>query len=289
MKPLADPGLPQPPPAPLRLSDLKEALRRGEVLSPGTIDRLRDDPRAGARALLAGLEARRRAERNETARLHRLLAYERAAREEGFRLIAGVDEAGMAPLAGPVVAAAAILPEGLRPRGLDDSKKLGAETRERLAAEVKAGALAWAVGIATVEEIDRLNIYHAGLLAMRRAVLGLLPAPEILLVDARKIPGVALPQRPIIHGDAISLSIAAASVLAKTHRDGLLVELDAAHPGYGLARHKGYPTPEHFEALARLGPSPIHRTSFAPVREALGRATRQAELDFAPFALREAE
>ena len=274
------PSAPSSTPRP-RLAELKDSLRRGERLPPGVLEALEADPRVGAKALLDWIEGRRRAERAETQRLHRLLAHERTAREEGFELIAGVDEAGMAPLAGPVVAAAAILPEALRPRGLDDSKKLDAKTRERLAAEVKAGALAWAVGIATVEEIDRLNIYHAGLLAMRRAVLGLALAPTLLLVDARRIPGLEQPQRPLIHGDALSLSIAAASVLAKTHRDALMAELDLCHPGYGLARHKGYPTPEHFAALARLGASPIHRRSFAPVREVLGLDAKQPELDFA--------
>jgi ribonuclease HII len=126
------------------------------------------------------------------------------------------------------------------------------------------------VGIASVEEIDRLNIYHAGLLAMQRAVIGLGVAPEALLVDARKVPGVEMPQRRIIHGDALSLSIAAASVIAKTHRDALLDDLEAVHPGYGFSKHKGYPTPTHLAALRRLGPCEIHRRSFEPVRAALG-------------------
>jgi ribonuclease HII len=176
----------------------------------------------------------------------------------------------MAPLAGPVVAAAAILPRDFRPRGLDDSKKLDAETRERLSVEIRGSAMAWSVGVASVAEVDRLNIYHAGLLAMHRAVVGLSPQPEALLVDARKIPGVELPQRGIVHGDELSLSIAAASVIAKTHRDALLDEMDRLHPGYGFAQHKGYPTPTHLDALRRLGPCEIHRRSFEPVRAALG-------------------
>ena len=262
----------------LSLSELRERIRGGERLPPGLLDSLATDPRAGAREILRQIETRRRLERAETQRLHRMLAHERAARAEGFLLLAGVDEAGMAPLAGPVVAAAAILPEDFRPRGLDDSKKLDLETRERLEVEVKAGAVAWAVGLASVEEIDRINIYHAGLLAMRRAVEGLATRPELVLVDARTIPGISQPQRPIVHGDALSLSIAAASVIAKTHRDALMAGLDREHPGYGFARHKGYPTPDHLEILKARGACPVHRRSFAPVREALGLAPAQGEL-----------
>jgi ribonuclease HII len=239
---------------------------------------LESDPRAGAQALLAEIRNRQSKNRNESKRLFRLLTYEREARARGHVHIAGVDEAGMAPLAGPVVAGAAILPEDFRPRWLDDSKKLDPETREELAIEIKQHAVAWGVGLASVEEVDRLNIYHAGLLAMRRAVEALNPVPHCLLVDARRVPGVAMPQQGIIKGDALSLSIAAASVLAKTHRDGLLVELDRQYPGYGFAQHKGYPTPEHQDALNRLGACDIHRRSFAPVRRALGLEPEQQEL-----------
>jgi ribonuclease HII len=190
-----------------------------------------------------------------------------------------VDEAGMAPLAGPVVAAAVILPRGWRVEGLDDSKKItDPARREALAAEVKAHAVAWAVGLSEVEEIDRVNIYHAGLQAMRRAVVGLAVRPDFVLVDARTVPECPAPQRGIIQGDALSLTIAAASVVAKTTRDALMARLDAAYPGYGLAAHKGYPTPQHFAALKRLGASPIHRRSFAPVREVLGLAPVQRSL-----------
>ncbi len=262
----------------MTLAELRRRIQTGERLPRATLAALESDPRAGARELGRLLARRRRAERAETRRLDGLLVYERAARAEGLAVLCGVDEAGMAPLAGPVVAAAAILPEGMRPRGLDDSKKLDAPTRERLAAEIKDGAIAWAVGLATPEEIDRVNIYHAGLLAMRRAVLALAVRPDLLLVDARRIPGVDVPQRPIVHGDALSLSIAAASVLAKTHRDALMQELDLAHPEYGFARHKGYPTREHLAALARVGASSVHRRSFAPVRAVLGLGPGQREL-----------
>jgi ribonuclease HII len=184
--------------------------------------------------------------------------------------VAGVDEAGMSPLAGPVAAAAVVFAPGSRIPGIDDSKKLDAGSREHLAAEIKATAVAWSVGYAEVEEIDAINIYWAGLLAMRRAIEGLATAPEHLLIDARRLREVQIPQQAIVKGDCKSLTIAAASILAKTARDALMCELDARHPGYGFARHKGYPVRAHLAALDRLGASPVHRRSFAPVRALLG-------------------
>jgi ribonuclease HII len=253
------------------LADLRERfLVRGEPLGAAEAAALAADPRAGARALLATIERRHAANRAEGQRLRRLLSFETPLWEAGVERIAGVDEAGVGPLAGPVVAAAVILPRELRPRGLDDSKKLDEPARERLAAEVKAGAVAWAVGVATHLEVDSLNVYQAGLLAMRRAVEGLSPAPQHLLVDARRVPDVPWPQQGIVKGDARSLAIAAASVVAKTTRDAMMLEAEAAWPGYGFARHKGYGAPEHLAALKRLGPCPIHRRSFAPVAEAAG-------------------
>jgi ribonuclease HII len=261
------------------LADLRRRLLdEGAPLSAAEEAALAADPRAGARAVLAAVERRRAANRAEGQRLRRLLAFETPLWEAGVTRIAGVDEAGVGPLAGPLVAGAVILPRDLRPRGLDDSKKLDEPARDRLAAEVKAGAVAWAVGIASPEEVDRLNPYQAGLLAMRRAVEGLAPRPEHLLVDARRVPDVDLPQQGIVKGDAKSLSIAAASVVAKTTRDALMVEAEARWPGYGFARHKGYGAPEHLEALRRLGPCPIHRRSYAPVAEAAGLAPRQGQL-----------
>lgn len=259
------------------------ALRRrlvdeAEPLAEAGEEALAADPRAGARALLAAVERRRASNRSEGQRLRALLAYETELWERGVERIAGVDEAGVGTLAGPVVAAAAILPRGLRPRGLDDSKQLDARARERLCAEVKAGAVAWAVGIASAAEVDALNVYRAGLLAMKRAVEGLAVAPQHLLVDARRIPEVAAPQQGIVKGDAKSLSIAAASVVAKVTRDALMVEAEARWPGYGFARHKGYGAPEHLDALRRLGPCELHRRTFAPVRELLDGAPRQGDL-----------
>jgi ribonuclease HII len=269
-------------PAALSVAELRRRLLdAGEPLSAEAEAALSADPRAGARAVLAALARRRAANRAEGQRLRRLLAFEAALWHQGVDRIGGVDEAGVGPLAGPVVAAAVILPKFLRPRGLDDSKKLDEAARDRLAAEVKAGAVAWAVGLASPAEVDELNVYQAGLLAMRRAVEGLPVAPQYLLVDARRVPGTRVPQQGIVKGDARSLSIAAASVIAKTARDALMVEAEARWPGYGFARHKGYGAPEHLAALERLGPCPIHRRSYAPVREAMGPGPVQGDL-FAP-------
>jgi ribonuclease HII len=239
---------------------------------------LRKDERAGARAILEAVARRRLATRAEGQRLRWLRKHEQALWTQGFTLIAGVDEAGMSPLAGPVVAAAAILPVGYRRTGIDDSKKLSAAERDELALHIKREAVAWGVGIAEPAEIDRINIYWAGLLAMRRAVEALEPRPDFLLIDARSLRELAIPQQGIVRGDAQSISIASASIIAKTTRDALMCELDQKYPGYGFARHKGYPVREHVQAIAKLGVVPIHRRSFAPVREALGLEPQQGEL-----------
>jgi len=254
------------------LAELKERFLDQQTAVPqGLLAALEADPRQGARALARKIRERRQKNRAEGQRLRNLLRHETEIWAQGFKLIAGVDEAGMAPLAGPVVASAVILPSHYKLRGLNDSKKiLDAAKREELAACIKEQALCWSAGWAEVEEIDRLNIYHAGLLAMRRAVEGLELQPEFVLVDARKIPQCPIPQRGIIHGDRLSASIAAASIIAKTTRDAHMTKLDREYPGYGFASHKGYPTPEHYQALKRLGVLPIHRRSFAPVRQALG-------------------
>ena len=186
---------------------------------------------------------------------------------ENSNLVCGVDEAGRGPLAGPVCAGAVILDPTRPINGLADSKRLSARARERLAAEIVEHALTWAVGWASVEEIDRLNIRPANFLAMRRAVEGLSLRPQLALVDGHDPPPLSCPVRCIVGGDASEPVISAASILAKTHRDALMEQLDLLHPGYGLASHKGYGTRAHLEALARLGPSPAHRMSFRPVRE----------------------
>ena len=231
---------------------------------------LRADPRSGAAAILTAVDRRRRDNRSEGQRLRSMLRYENTLWTGGVARIAGVDEAGMSPLAGPVAAAAVILPPGMRIPEVDDSKRLDVEQRNRLAPIIRQKAIAWAVAFAEVEEIDRINIYWAGIAAMRRAVQALAPAAEHLLIDARRLREVDLPQLSIIGGDGKSLSIAAASILAKTARDARMAELDAEYPGYGFAKHKGYPVKAHFSALGRLGACPVHRRSFAAVREALG-------------------
>jgi ribonuclease HII len=198
-------------------------------------------------------------------------ALEDAARKRGALRIAGLDEVGRGPLFGPVVAAAVILPEGCRMQGLTDSKKLSEKKRNRFEIEIRSKAIAWAVAEVDAETIDRINIRQASLLAMRLAVQQLALSPDFLLIDGRDTIDWDCPQQAVIHGDAISLSIAAASVLAKVHRDRLLVALDREFPGYGLARHKGYPCPAHKAALERLGPTPLHRKSYRPVAQALLR------------------
>jgi ribonuclease HII len=253
-------------------------VEEGRSLPAGLEAALAADPRAGARAVLDAIRRRRRSNRAEGQRLRNLLRYESRLWERGVLLVAGVDEAGMAPLAGPVVAAACILPRDYRPRGVDDSKQLDAAERERLAADIKQNAVAWAVGQAEVGEIDRLNIYWAGILSLRRAVLGLVPRPEHLLIDARRIRDLDIPQDGIVHGDALSLTIAAASILAKTTRDALMARMEEEHPGYGFARHKGYPTPDHVAALRERGACAIHRRSFGPVRDVLGLEAEQVEM-----------
>jgi ribonuclease HII len=197
-------------------------------------------------------------------RLRCTLRYEKKAWVEGARLVAGVDEVGRGSLFGAVVAAAVVLDPGYRVRGLRDSKLLPPERREILAERIREHALGYAIAAVDAARIDQINIYHASRLAMREAVAALQPAPDYLLIDALKI-DCDLRQRPIIHGDALSASIAAASILAKVERDRMVCEWDPVFPAYSLASNKGYSTPRHIAALREHGPSPLHRQSFAPV------------------------
>jgi ribonuclease HII len=190
--------------------------------------------------------------------------FEKEAWRTGARLIAGVDEVGRGSLFGPVVASAVILDPEYRIRGLRDSKLLLKDRREVLAKRIREHAVAWAVAAVDAARIDQINIYHASLLAMQHAIAQLSPAPDYLLLDAVRL-ACDLPQKKIIHGDALSASIAAASILAKVERDRLVSEWDPVFPMYGLASHKGYSTPRHLAALREYGPSPLHRQSFAPV------------------------
>src|SRR5580658_6724533 len=192
------------------------------------------------------------------------LRYEKKAWAAGARLVAGVDEVGRGSLFGPVVAAAVILDPGYRVRGLRDSKLLLPERREVLAERIRAHAIAWAIAAVDAARIDQINIYQASRVAMREAVVGLAPTADHLLVDAVRL-DCEQPQDAIIHGDALSASIAAASILAKVERDRMMCEWDPVYPEYGLASHKGYSTPRHLAALREHGPTPLHRQSFAPV------------------------
>ena len=196
-----------------------------------------------------------------------LFARQLSLHAEGAAAVAGVDEVGVGPLAGPVVAAAVILPVGAKLPGLDDSKRLKPAVRQRLEERICEQALATSIGAVSPAEIDERGIYSASLEAMRRAVVGLSAHPDHLLVDARTVPGVDVSQTAIVRGDASEACIAAASIIAKVHRDSLMCDLHRLHPGYGFDRHKGYGTRHHLEALQRLGPSPVHRRSFAPVAQ----------------------
>jgi ribonuclease HII len=253
----------------LSLAEIRARLAAGDA--PGfearVLAALRGDERRGARALALALERRVRSRRAEAQRVSRLFAHRRRLLAEGSQRVAGVDEVGVGPLAGPVVAAAVVLPARVELPGLDDSKQLSRADRERLDRAIRAQALAVSVAEASIEEIDRLNILRASLLAMLRAVRGLGMSPDHVLVDARTIPDLGIAQTAVVGGDARDGSIAAASIVAKVHRDAIMRRLDAALPGYGFARHKGYATREHLAALAKLGPSAQHRRSFTPVSQ----------------------
>lgn len=204
----------------------------------------------------------------QAARRRVLLRHERALWTQGLMHVAGVDEVGVGPLAGPLVAAAVILPHECEVRGIDDSKKLTAARREALRAEIEACAVAVGIGVVEVRDVERLNTYWASIEAMRRAVAALAVPPQQVLVDARHIPGLAMPQLALVKGDARSYSIAAASIVAKVVRDAMMTQLDGRYPAYGFARHMGYGTAEHLAALERHGPCPAHRRSFLPVAQA---------------------
>ena len=182
------------------------------------------------------------------------------------RLVAGVDEVGRGPLCGPVVTAAVILDPQRPIAGLNDSKKLTEKKREALFVEIQEKALAWCIGRAEVEEIDRLNILQATMLAMQRAVEGLPVQPDLALIDGNRCPKLNMASEAVVQGDGLVAEISAASILAKVSRDREMAVLDAQYPGYGIAKHKGYPTPAHLKALQELGPTPIYRRSFGPVR-----------------------
>lgn len=249
----------------LTISEIRR-LAEQRTVDGQLIKALLADARVAVRQLGGRLSRRLYEQKREDERLAGLWRYEKELYAQGFVLLAGVDEAGRGPLAGPVVAAAVILPAGVSLPGLNDSKKLSPGKRETLAWQIKKASLAWSVGLATVGEIERINIHRASLLAMRRAVTGLALVPRCLLVDGRHAIDIDLPQRPLVGGDGLSASIAAASILAKMTRDHLMQALDRLYPLYGFAVHKGYPTPDHLQALDRFGPCTLHRTGFKPVQ-----------------------
>lgn len=245
-------------------------LRTDAPVSPRLLNQLKRDSRQGVQKIYAVLKQRYERQRSERTRLDAMLNFERVLWQSGVRHVAGVDEVGVGPLAGPVVAAAVVFPPGAEVPGVDDSKRLDAEQRERIGAAVRNTAVGIGIGTADVGEIDRINIYQAGLLAMRRALTALPIPPEHVLIDARTLPELGVPQNAFQKGDGINFSIAAASIIAKTHRDRLMDQLDQAYPGYGFARHKGYGTAEHQDAVRRLGPCAIHRMSYPFIREVCG-------------------
>jgi ribonuclease HII len=254
----------------LSVEEIRARLQENQLVTSHFLNRLKRDPREGVRKVYELLKKRHERERTERLRIQNMLNFERLLWKSGLQSVAGVDEVGVGPLAGPVVAAAVVFPPGTELAGIDDSKRLDPERRLKMEAAIRQATSAVSIGLAEVDEIDRLNIYHAALLAMRRAVEALPVRPEHLLIDARMIPEVCIPQNSFFKGDGINFSIAAASIIAKTYRDRLMEGLESKYPGYGFAQHKGYGTPEHQSAIRRLGPCPIHRMSFPFIRELCG-------------------
>jgi len=254
----------------MTLSDIRRALSNlNPPYSDELLKALDKDERAGAGQLLERLRSRQRAREQTRRHIEKMFRHERQARAEGYNLIAGVDEVGRGPLAGPVVAAAVILPPDLEPVGINDSKSLTDARRREALAMIAASGADIGLGVVSVEEIDRVNIYKANLLAMRLAVEDLVRKPDFVLVDGRPAPGLGVPQRAIVKGDRLSMSIAAASIVAKVVRDQMMLEFDKKYPQYMFAKHKGYGTAEHMALIKENGVCPIHRRSFAPVRESL--------------------
>jgi len=250
-------------PTQLTLAQIRGALASGELrVTDALVSQMASDQRIGVRRLGRRLERAKNVARVERRRLESLLARERKFWRTGTTRVAGVDEAGMGPLAGPVVAAAVIFEPGTEIGGVDDSKRLSSARRGELAEIIARDAVAVGIGEASVSEIDRLNIYHAGLLAMKRAVAGLKPPPEVALVDGRRIPGLEIPQHACVAGDRRHFCIAGASIVAKTHRDRLMEKLSREYPEYGFAKHKGYGTEQHRRAIEKHGRTPAHRRSF---------------------------
>jgi ribonuclease HII len=255
----------------LSIEEIRERYARADAaVTPQALNKLKRDPRHGVRQIYEALKKRYERDFAERTRLDAMLNFERVLWRAGVQHIAGVDEVGMGPLAGPVIAAAVVFKPHTELAGIDDSKRLDLDQRLDAERRIRAVAAGIGIGSAAVEDIDTVNIYHAGLLAMRRAIEALPMRPQHVLVDARSIPGVDAPQNCFNKGDGIDFSIAAASIIAKTHRDRLMDELATQYPAYGFERHKGYSTPEHQAAIRAHGPCAIHRKSFTFIRELCG-------------------
>ncbi len=258
----------------LQINDVQEALTWVRKA-------LSQDTRPGAQKLIEKFEKKATRADKENEKLETLWRYEKEAFLKGHKAVAGVDEAGRGPLAGPVVAAAVILPPTGALKGVDDSKKLTPAKRDELFELVRSTAVSYGVGQASVQEIDELNIYKATQLAMKRAIEALKPSPDFLLTDAMPLPSLShISQKPLIHGDALSSSIAAASILAKVTRDRLMEELHQKYPVYGFDGHKGYGTEIHIQAIKEHGPCPEHRRTFAPVMEVLAQSSNGGPFEF---------
>ena len=247
------------------IKEIQEQLAQVFDLQDPLFQALKQDERSGVQKLLLKRQKEIQAELDEDLRLEYMLRYEKELYSQGFQAIAGIDEVGRGPLAGPVVAAAVILPPNCKIKGLNDSKKIPKKKHEEIYQAVLDQALAVGLGIMDNQTIDRVNIYEATKLAMKEAISQLSPQPEHLLIDAMQL-DLPISQTAIIKGDANSLSIAAASIVAKVTRDELMKEYDQQYPGYDFTTNAGYGTAKHLEGLEKLGVTPIHRTSFEPVK-----------------------
>lgn len=252
----------------LTIKEISERLKKTDVPLEW-IAQLETDPRQGVQKLLAQWKRRKKHEQQLKKQWESMSHFERFYRAQGLKPIAGVDEVGRGPLAGPVVAAAVILPDDCYIPGLNDSKKLQLSEREKLYNQIDRTAVAWATASVSVKRIDEVNIYQATLEAMTQAVNQLNQVPQVLLNDAVVLPDIEVVQEKVIGGDQRSISIAAASIMAKVTRDRFMEKLGEVYPQYGFERHMGYATAEHLQALRKYGPTEVHRQSFAPVRNAM--------------------
>jgi len=252
----------------LTIKEIEERLERIGDPSDPFFQQCRKDPRKGVQQLVKKWERRRALQVQTKEQFERMSSYEKKIRAAGFRFIAGIDEAGRGPLAGPVVAAAVILPDDFYLPGLNDSKQLTSRQRDFFYGKIIQSAVAWGIGVISAREIDRFNIYEATKMAMEQAIMQLSVMPDFLLIDAVKL-DVGFPAVSLVKGDAKSVSIAAASIVAKVTRDRLMDRYAILYPRYQFEKNRGYGTREHLEALRQFGPSPIHRKTFAPVRECM--------------------